>query len=147
MRDDTIGRPMEVLLVEDSLMFARILMGALTQNSVKHRLTWLTDGVTALDFLYRRGMYARAPRPDLILLDLGLPEKDGREVLAEVKADDDLAKIPVVIMTGSESEDDRKMSESLNVAGYVTKPVDFEKFLALVRELKHHWQEDMVLPC
>ncbi|MFQ5733367.1 MAG: response regulator [Planctomycetaceae bacterium] len=147
MRHDTIGRPMEILLVEDSLMFARITMGALRNNEVKHRLTWLSDGGPALEFLHRRGVYARAPRPDLILLDLGLPGKDGREVLAEIKADDDLRTIPVVIMTGSESEEDRRLSESLNVAGFATKPVDFEKFIALVQSLKDHWHEDMVLPC
>jgi len=145
MRRDTIGRPMEILMAEDSLTFARITMGALRE--VKHRLTWLTDGADALDFLKRRGRFARAPRPDLILLDLGLPKMDGREVLAEIKADDDLRTIPVVIMTGSEAEEDRQLGEALQVAAYVTKPVDFDKFLQLVADLKEHWQEDMVLPC
>lgn len=147
MASEAIGRPMEILMVEDSLMFARITMGALKEAGVKHRLTWLSDGVQALDFLHRRARFARAPRPDLILLDLGLPEKDGREVLAEIKADSALGDIPVVVMTGSEELQDRELSERLQVAAYVTKPVDFEKFLQLVQDLKEHWHEDMVLPC
>ena len=147
MRRDTIGRPMEILMVEDSLMFARVTMGALRKGGVKHRLTWLTDGVDALDFLHRRSRFRRAPRPDLILLDLGLPKMDGREVLAEIKADENLKSIPVVVMTGSEADDDRRLSESLDVESYVTKPVDFEKFVQLVADLNDHWHEDMVLPC
>jgi two-component system, chemotaxis family, response regulator Rcp1 len=147
MRNDTIGRPMEILMVEDSLMFARITMGALKEGAVKHRMTWLTDGFDALEFLHRRGRFKRAPRPDLLLLDLGLPKIDGREVLTEVKSDDGLRTIPVVVMTGSEDVEDRLLGERLQVEGYVTKPVDFEKFLRLVAELREHWQEDMVLPC
>ena len=100
MRDNTIGRPMEILMVEDSLMFARVTMAALKGGNVKHRMTWLTDGVSASDFLFRRGRFKRAPRPDLLLLDLCLPKKDGRELLAEIKSDDDLRSIPVVVMTG-----------------------------------------------
>lgn len=146
MQDTTIGRPMEVLMVEDSLVFARITMAALTNGGVKHRLTWLTDGVAAMDFLHQTGIYTRAPRPDLILLDLGLPKKDGREVLADIKADDDLKAIPIVIMTASEDEADRELSERLEVENFVTKPVDLEKFVTVVKELKHEWHEDMVLP-
>jgi len=147
MRSETIGRPMEILMVEDSLMFARITMGALKQADVKHRMTWMTNGLDAMEFVYRQGRFRRAPRPDLILLDLGLPEKDGREVLAELKTNEDLKSIPVVVMTGSEAQEDRDLGERLEVDGYVTKPVDFDKFLGLVNELKHHWHEDMVLPC
>jgi CheY-like chemotaxis protein len=147
MRHDTIGRPMEILMVEDSLMFARITMGALKEGGVKHRMTWLTDGVDALEFLHRRGRFKRAPRPDLLLLDLGLPKKDGREVLMEMKSDENLRTIPVVVMTGSEDLEDRLLGERLQVEGYVTKPVCFDKFLVLVNELREHWQEDMVLPC
>ena len=147
MRHDTIGRPMEILMVEDSLMFARITMAALKDGGVKHRMTWLTDGHDALEFLHRRGRFRRAPRPDLLLLDLGLPKIDGREVLMEVKSDDGLRTIPVVVMTGSEDVEDRRLGERLQVEGYVTKPVCFDKFLVLVNELREHWQEDMVLPC
>ena len=147
MRNEPVGRPMEILMIEDSLTFARITMGALTKAEVKHRLSWLSDGNEALDFLYRRHRFRRAPRPDLILLDLGLPGKDGRAVLAEIKADEELTQIPVVVMTASEAAEDRAMSRRLGVDGYVTKPVDFEKFLMLVEELKDHWREDLVLPC
>lgn len=147
MRNEPVGRPMEILMLEDSLTFARITMGALKKAEVRHRLSWLSDGNEALDFLHRRHRFRRAPRPDLILLDLGLPGKDGRDVLAEIKADEELAQIPVVVMTASAAVEDREMGRRLGVAGYVTKPVDFEKFLALVEELKDHWQEDLVLPC
>ena len=147
MRHETIGRPMEILLVEDSLMFARITMAALKDGGVKHRMTWLTDGEQTLDFLFRRGRFKRAPRPDLLLLDLCLPKIDGRQVLAEVRADHELRSLPVVVMTSSEEPEDREMSERLQVESFVPKPVDFEKFLQLVNDLKHHWQKDMVLPC
>lgn len=146
MQESTIGRPMEVLMVEDSLVFARITMAALKNGGVKHRLTWLTDGIAAMDFLQRTGLYTRAPQPDLILLDLGLPKKDGREVLEDIRADDDLKEIPIVVMTASEDEADRELSERLQVECFVTKPVDLEKFVQVVKDLKHCWHEDMVLP-
>ena len=146
MQNEAVGRPMEILLVEDSLVFARITMGALKQGKVQHRLTWLSDGEEAGEFLNRRGKYARAPRPDLILLDLGLPKKDGRELLSEVKADDDLSRIPVVVLTASTSEEDQLSMQSMNVEGYLTKPVDLEKFLTLVQELNRFWHADMIVP-
>jgi CheY-like chemotaxis protein len=131
---------MEILLVEDALSFAKITMGSLRLGSIEHRLTWLTDGEETLDFLYRRGRFSKAPRPDLILLDLGLPKMDGREVLANIKTDEDFQTIAVVVMTGSESYEDRIESERLNVDAYLTKPVDLDK------ELKSYWQEDMIVP-
>ena len=146
MEKETVGRPMEILLVEDSLTAARLTMGALKKGSVLHRMTWLRDGEEALQFLHQQGKFARAPRPDLVLLDLGLPKKDGREVLAEIKADDDLKRIPLVVLTASTDEADVSSSERLQVEGYMTKPVDLEKFLNLVRELKRFWHRDMVLP-
>ena len=146
MRRNTVGRPMEILLVEDSLSFAKITMGSLRLGKFEHRLTWLTDGEEALDFLYRRGRFGQAPRPDLILLDLGLPKTDGREVLASIKTDEDLRTIPLVVMTGSTSSEDRIESERLNVEAYLTKPVDLDKFLALVKQLQNCWQENMILP-
>src|SRR4051812_32599618 len=94
----TVGRPMEILLIEDSMMFARIAIGAL-QGRIQHRLTWLTDGSEALRFLQREGKYAAAPHPDLLLLDLKLPGMDGRELLTKVRADDALKSLPVVVMT------------------------------------------------
>lgn len=146
MNKDIVGRPMEILMIEDSLTFARITMGALRQGAIDHRLTWLSDGAEALDFLHRRGKYARAPRPDLILLDLGLPSVDGRVVLREIRRADRLAGIPVVVMTSSTDEEDRLQSERLQVEAFMVKPINLKKFLELVRRLKHYWHADMLLP-
>jgi len=146
MRDNNIGRPMEILFIEDSLTFARITMSALRKESVKHRMSWVTNGQDAVDFLFRRERFAQAPRPDLILLDLGLPIKDGRDVLTELRADDRLKAIPVVVLTASVDEKDATRCEALEVEGYMTKPVDLDKFLGLVRELKGYWHADMIVP-
>lgn len=143
---EAVGRPMEILLVEDSLVSARITMGALRNGNVQHRMTWLSDGIDALDFIYQRGRFSRAPRPDLILLDLGLPRKDGREILTEIKEDDDLRRIPVVVLTASTDYDDYMASEQLHVEGYMNKPVDIEKFLHLVKELKEYWHAGVIIP-
>ncbi len=145
MTEQTVARPMEILMGEDSLMFARITMGALRAGNVVHRFTWLTDGEEALEFLHRRHKYVRAPRPDVILLDLGLPKIDGRNVL-QIKSDDGLRNIPVVIMTASTSYEDRIESARLDVEAFLTKPVDLDKFLGLVTELKSFWHKDMILP-
>ncbi len=146
MRQNTIGRPMEILLLEDSLTAARLTMGALKKGDVQHRLTWLTDGAEALEFLHKRGRFARVPSPDLVLLDLGLPTKDGLEVLAEIRADPQIKDIPVVVVTGSTDEEDHARSQLLQVEGYLTKPVDLEKFLQLVADLKRFWHADLILP-
>lgn len=146
MSKQMIGRPMEILLVEDGLVDARVTMAALKKGQVPHRLTLIRDGLEAMEFLRREGKFAKVPRPDLILLDLGLPKKDGREVLAEIKADDALRTIPVVVMTASEDEDDRVRSELLGVDSFITKPVDLEKFLAVVRQLRRFWHSDLILP-
>ena len=146
MRAGSDGRPMEILMVEDSLTFARITMGALRSGGIEHRFSWLSSGQEALEFLHRRGKYRRAPKPDLILLDLGLPEVDGRQVLAEIRADEQLRQIPVVVMTVSARPEDARECERLGVDGYLTKPVDLQKFLWLVRELQSYWQEDVIVP-
>ncbi len=146
MGRDTIGRPMEILLVEDSLTDAALAIGALRQSGIKHRFTLVRDGDEALEFLRQEGKFAQAPRPDLILLDLLLPKKDGLDVLSDMRADTDLQDIPVVIMTSSDADEDRFRAESLNVESYITKPVDLRKFIAVVRELKHHWHADLILP-
>ena len=146
MKPDTVGRPMEILFVEDSLTSARLTIGALKKGQVQHRLTWLTNGEEALEFLYRRGKFSHAPRPDLILLDLEMPKKDGREVLTDIKANDDLKGIPVVILTSSTAHEDIEQSERLQVESYLTKPVDLDKFLQLVKELSAFWQADMIVP-
>ena len=140
------ARPMEIVLVEDSLTFARVTISALRHGQVEHRLTWLTNGEEALEFLYRQGKFARAPRPDLILLDLGLPRIDGRKVLTEIKSDYDLQSIPVVVLTASTDHEDKVRSQCLDVEGYMVKPVDLNKFLTLVRELNSYWLDDVILP-
>lgn len=146
MGQNTVGRPMDILLVEDSLTSARLTMGGLKSGQVQHRLTWVTNGEDALEFLRQKGKFGRAPRPDLILLDLGLPKKDGREVLREIKADPNLAEIPVVVLTASTDQEDRLASERLQVESYLTKPVNVESFLDLVAKLSRFWHADMILP-
>lgn len=146
MRRETVGRLMEVLLVEDSLMAARLTMGALKRGHIEHRMTWISDGAEALSFLRQEGRFSRAPRPDLVLLDLGLPSLDGRELLAAMRADPELQDIPVVVMTGEATSVHDSMLDSLDVQGFMVKPVNMEKFLALVEQLKGHWKADMILP-
>lgn len=142
----TIGRPMEIMLVEDGLVDACVTINALKKGNIQHRMTLLRDGQEAMEFLRHEGKFARAPRPDLMLLDLGLPKKDGREVLSEVKLDPDLKSIPVVVMTSSDDDEDRVQSELLGVDSFITKPVDLEKFLGVVRQLKRYLHADLILP-
>ena len=146
MRYENVGRPMEILLVEDSLADARLAIEALRDGDVKHRLTLIRDGLEAHEFLYREAKFAQAPRPDLILLDLNLPGMHGRELLEEIKADFDLRDIPVVILTASADQEDLHRSEFLRVESYLTKPVDIDKFLGVVRDLKRYWHADVILP-
>ncbi|MBS0202537.1 MAG: response regulator [Planctomycetes bacterium] len=143
MTHETIGRPMEILLVEDSLTFARLAIHALRKGQLQHRLTWLTDGVEAWDFLQRTGKYVNAPRPDLLLLDLNLPGMDGLELLTRIRADADLQHLPVVVMTG---DGDAFAGSELSVEAFLTKPLDFEKFIDIVQKLSHLWQADMIVP-
>ena len=146
MRADLIGRPMEILLVEDNRMDARFAVRALERADFKHRCTVVVDGQEATNYLHRHGIYARALRPDLILLDLELPKKDGREVLAEIRRDDSLCDIPVVVLTGSTDETDKAHMELLSVESYLVKPVNLDKFLDVIRELKRFWQQGVILP-
>lgn len=146
MKSDTIGRPMEILLVEDSLSSARLTMGVLRKADFQHRMTWLSNGVEASDFLQKNGKYRNAPRPDLILLDLGLPKKDGRQLLKELRAEESTNSIPVVVLTASTDESDMANSEQLQVESYMTKPVDLEKFMVVVKDLNRFWHADMILP-
>jgi len=143
---ENVGRPMEILLVEDSLVDARITIGALNKAQFKHRLTLTRDGLEATDFIERLGIFSRAPRPDLILLDLRLPKKDGLELLAELKENSDLSATPVVVLTGSEDRDDLRQCEALGVDSYITKPVNLDKFLSVVTELRRYWRADVILP-
>lgn len=141
-----VGRPMEILLVEDSRSDARLTMEALRDSQVKHRLTIVTDGGEAMLFLRRQQHFALAPRPDLILLDLNLPIKDGREVLTEIKEDQELNRIPVVVLTASQDHEDLLQSQQLCIEGFLRKPVDHDQFVTLLRKLKTYWHADVVLP-
>jgi len=140
------GEPIEVLLVEDSPDDADLTMDALRNGRVRNRITHVEDGVQAMAFLRREGKYADAPRPDLILLDLNLPRKSGREVLAEVKQDLDLRRIPVVIMTSSDDEKDILAAYDLYVNCYVTKPVDLDQFIGVVKSIENFWFTIVKLP-
>lgn len=146
MRRDMIGRPMEILLVEDNRMDAHFAIRALEKANFKHRCMLVVDGDEAMDYLQRRSVFVRAPRPDLILLDLGLPKKDGREVLSEIRADENLREIPVVVLTGSTDEADKAQMQLLQVESYLVKPVNLSKFLDVIRELKRFWFRGVILP-
>jgi CheY-like chemotaxis protein len=146
MSRETVGRPMEILLVEDNLADARLAIEAFKDGCIKHRLTLVRDGSEALEFLHQEGRFARAPRPDLILLDLQLPKVDGRQLLVHIRSDFDLKEIPVVILTASDDHEDMLKSQLLQVEGYMTKPVEIDKFLNLVRQLKRFWLSDVILP-
>jgi len=140
------GEPIRILLVEDNPGDARLTMEALLEAKVHNSVTVIEDGEEAMAYLRRRGRHADAPRPDIILLDLNLPKKDGREVLAEVKADPDLKRIPVVIMTTSTAEEDILRSYNLHANCYVTKPVDLDQFIKVVRALDDFWLSIVKLP-
>lgn len=139
-------RGLEVLLVEDSPGDIRLTQEALKDASLVRRLSVVTDGVEALEFLYRQGRFAGAPRPDLILLDLNLPKKSGSEVLAEVKRDAALRQIPVVILTTSADEHDIDRAYDLHANCYITKPVDFDQFISAVRSIEQFWLAFVQLP-
>jgi CheY-like chemotaxis protein len=142
----TVGRPMEILLVEDDLEDAGLTIGALRHGHVHCRVSLVRDGDEALQFLHRQRIYARAPRPDLILLDLHLPKRSGHEVLEEVKADQALERIPVVVLTVSTSHEEILRQQNLHVESYLTKPVDLEHFVAVVRSLRKYLLADVILP-
>jgi len=140
------SKPIEILLVEDNAGDARLAREALRDAKVRNNLTWLSDGEEALAFLRRQGKYSNAPRPDLILLDLNLPRKDGREVLSEIKADDHFKRIPVVILTTSQAEEDILKAYHLNANCYIPKPVDLERFLTVVKTIEDFWLTIVKLP-
>jgi chemotaxis family two-component system response regulator Rcp1 len=138
--------PVEILLVEDNPGDVRLTKEALKEGKVYNNLHWAKDGVEALEFLKRQGKHADAPRPDIILLDLNLPRKDGREVLALIKKDNDLKNIPVVVLTTSEAEEDVLKSYELHANCFVTKPVDLEKFIHVVQSIDRFWLTVVTLP-
>jgi CheY-like chemotaxis protein len=136
----------DVLLVEDDPGDVLMTREAFEDNKVANRLSVVSDGVSALEFLRKEGQYAQAPTPDLILLDLNLPRMDGREVLQALKNDDELRRIPVVVLTTSEAEEDVLRSYSLHANAYVTKPVDFDRFIDVVRQIDEFFVSVVRLP-
>ena len=136
----------DVLLVEDDPGDVLLIEEAFADNKLRNRLHVASDGVEALQFLRREGQHAAAPQPDLVLLDLNLPRKDGREVLAEVKGDEALRHIPVVVLTTSKAEEDVLRSYKLHANAYVTKPVDFERFIEVVRQIDEFFVTVVKLP-
>jgi CheY-like chemotaxis protein len=146
MSDLARGRPIVILLVEDNPGDVRLTQEGLRDAKVSNTMHVVQDGVEALAFLRHQGRYADSPRPDLILLDLNMPRKDGREVLAEVKADPDLRRIPVVVLTTSKAEEDILRAYNLNANCFVTKPVDFAQFVHVVKSIEHFWLSIVSLP-
>ena len=146
MSHDQLGRPIEILLVEDNPGDVRLTIEALKEGKVRNSLSVARDGVEALAFLRREGPHARAARPDLILLDLNLPRKDGREVLAEIKDDTSLRRIPVVVLTTSRAEEDILRTYDLHANCYISKPVDLEQFISVVRSIDDFWLSVVRLP-
>lgn len=139
-------RPTEILVVEDSPSDAQLAIEALQGAKIANRLSHVEDGVAAMQFLRREGPYRDAPRPDLIRLDLNLPRKDGREVLEELKEDPQLKRIPVVVLTTSRAEQDVLRSYALHANCYITKPVDFNQFMEVVKSIEHFWLAVVTLP-
>jgi CheY-like chemotaxis protein len=143
---DPAPAPVVVLLVEDDPGDLLMIREAFEENKVRNELHVCSDGEEALAFLRQEGHHAAAPRPDLVLLDLNLPRKDGREVLAEVKADERLRTIPVVVLTTSDAEEDVLRSYALHANAYVTKPVDFDRFIEVVRQIDDFFVTVVKLP-
>ena len=146
LRTRALGRPVEILLVEDNLGDVRLAEEALKEGKVSNNLSVVGDGTEALVFLRREGRYADATRPDLILLDLNLPKMDGRQVLAEIKQDPHLKRIPVVILTSSAAEQDILKAYDLHANCYISKPVDLEQFIKVVKSIENFWITIVELP-
>jgi CheY-like chemotaxis protein len=142
----TSTKIIDVLLIEDDPGDVLMTREAFEDNKLRNRLSVVSDGVSALQFLRKEGEHVEAPTPDLILLDLNLPRMDGREVLQALKADDGLRSIPVVVLTTSEAEEDVVRSYSLHANAYVTKPVDFDRFIEVVRQIDEFFVEVVRLP-
>lgn len=141
-----IINPLDVLLVEDNPGDVKLTREALAETKMLVNLFTAGNGVEALDFLYKRGNFTNVPRPDIIILDLNLPLKDGREVLEEIKSDPELKRIPVVILTSSKAEEDIVRSYNLYANCYITKPLDFEQFTQIVKSIEQFWFTIVKLP-
>jgi chemotaxis family two-component system response regulator Rcp1 len=142
----TFGKPVEILLVEDNAGDVDLALEALEDSKIRNTVHVAGDGEEAMAFLHRTGKHTAAPRPDIILLDLNLPKKDGREVLADIKADDNLKRIPVVILTTSQAEEDILRSYNLHCNCYITKPIDLHQFIRVVKAIEDFWLTIVKLP-
>lgn len=143
---NTILNTIDILVVEDNPGDARLIKEVLNDNKVFSSLYIVNDGVEAMNFLHNEGKYKKVPKPDLIILDLNLPRKDGREVLAEIKADNKLKHIPIVIMTISQAEEDILKSYNLHANCYITKPIDLNQFIKVVKSIEDFWFSIVKLP-
>ena len=139
-------KPIEILMVEDNEGDARLARESLKESKVMNYVHHVSDGVEAMNFLHHKDRYKKVPRPDIILLDLNLPRKDGREVLAEIKNDEDLKQIPVVVFTISNDEQDILKTYNLHVNCFITKPIDLEQFLKVMRSIEDFWLTIVKLP-
>jgi chemotaxis family two-component system response regulator Rcp1 len=146
MTTNEIVHPIEILLVEDNPGDARLAKEALKESKLKNNLYIADDGVEAMDFLYKKGKYAKMPRPDLVILDLNLPRKDGREVLNEIKTDENLKRIPVVILTISKAEEDILKTYNLHANCFISKPIDLDQFIKVVKSIEDFWLTIVKLP-
>ena len=146
MISGALVRPIDILMVEDNPGDVDLAREALDGSKIKNRLYVVEDGEAAMDFLYQSSGSGSVPRPDLILLDLNLPKKDGREVLADIKAHKDLKRIPVVILTSSDAEEDVLKSYNLHANCYITKPIGLSQFVKVVRSIETFWFSIVVLP-
>ena len=146
MAQDDWMKPIDILLVEDRPGDADLAREALEESKFRNNLFVVDDGVKAMDFLHKKEQFADMPRPDLIILDLNLPRKDGREVLKEIKSDDHLKRIPVVILTTSKAEEDVIKTYNLHANCYITKPLELDKFMEIVNAIEHFWMNIVVLP-
>jgi len=136
----------DILLIEDSEGDARLAKEALKESKVKNKLFIVNDGMAATDFLFKRNEYKDVPTPDLILLDLNLPKKDGRQVLAEIKGDENLKRIPVVVLTISSAEEDILKAYNLHANCFITKPLDLYKFMDVIKSIEDFWLTIVKLP-